>query len=544
MYKYEIEIPGQGTFEVESQTELTDAQAYQAAMQQVQKPSVGQRFVQGIVDPLDAAAQLLPRGLGYLSSYGGLYPNPVSQFFQGQAEDVQRGIRERTAPMQQEGIDFARMAGNVVSPAGIVPAARVAGGAGPTMAAARVGAMGGALTPVERPEEAFGQQKALQIASGAALGPVLEKAGAVVAPRITEAAQRLKEAGVRDLTPGQAFGGAVQKIEQGLESIPWIGELFSGARARNIQEFNRAAYNKVLSNIGEEIPADKVGRDAFRYVDTSLAKEYDKLVPKLKLPQSTILGQRENGALYTLEDEISSIATRYAADLPEGVPNRVEKIVNNYVLSNLQKGDLTGRQAKQAESILSSQINKLLRSSDADQKAAGQALLNVQAAIRDAIEVANPEFRGQLQPINQAWSELKILQKAAQTGQEGVFSPQALLQATKQGDTSRGRAFARGEARMQPLAEAGRAALGPQIPDSGTTTRGLVGLGGLAGFGAIDPTSAAITAAAGLGYSKPLQPYMSKLFTERPELLGIIGPTMRRALPYITPGLLGEEERQ
>jgi hypothetical protein len=185
-----------------------------------------------------------------------------------------------------------------------------------------------------------------------------------------------------------------------------------------------------------------------------------------------------------------------------------------------------------------------LRSTDADQKAAGDALLSVQAALRDAIEAANPQFRGQLQPINRAWSELSILKKAAQTGQEGVFSPAALLQAAKSGDISRGRNFARGEAKMQEFAEAAKQSLGNQIPDSGSAFRGMVGIGGLAGMGGLDPTTAAATAAASLGYSKQLQPYMAKLFTERPELMGLVGGTIRQGLPFLTPGLLGIRERQ
>ena len=544
MFTYEVEIPGKGKFRVESPSELTEGQAYQAAMQQSPQPSTTQRVIQGMVDPLDAAAQLLPRGLQFLSSYGGYYENPVSRFFGDQAQDVQSGIQQRTAPLQQEGVDFPRMVGNIISPANVIPATRAAAGAAtPLSASVRVGATGGVLTPVESPESAFGEQKLTQIATGAAAGPVLEKAGGLIAPRLTDAAKTLRESGVRNLTPGQAFGGALQKVEQGLESIPWVGELFSGARSRNIEDFNRAAYNRVLANLDETIPSDKVGREAYKYVDTSLSKEYDKLLPKLQLPQGTMVADG-TGASVFFERKVSDIVNSYRADLPDGVPDRVGKIVENYLLKNLQKGDLTGRQVKQVESIFSRQINKFLRSTDADQKTAGDALLSVQAALRDAIEAANPQFRGQLQPINRAWSELSILKKAAQTGQEGVFSPAALLQAAKSGDTSRGRNFARGEAKMQELAEAAKKSLGNQIPDSGSAFRGMVGIGGLAGLGGLDPTTAAATVAASLGYSKQLQPYMAKLFTERPELMGLVGKTIRQGLPYLSPGLLGIRERQ
>ena len=62
MNTYSVEIPGQGRFRVESEQELTDEQAYQAALAQAQKEPPSQRlrsaaqgFTMGASDEAEAA---------------------------------------------------------------------------------------------------------------------------------------------------------------------------------------------------------------------------------------------------------------------------------------------------------------------------------------------------------------------------------------------------------------------------------------------------------------------------------------------------------
>jgi len=62
MKTYSVEIPGQGRFRVESEQELTDEQAYQAALMQAQKEPPTQRlrtaaqgFTMGASDEAEAA---------------------------------------------------------------------------------------------------------------------------------------------------------------------------------------------------------------------------------------------------------------------------------------------------------------------------------------------------------------------------------------------------------------------------------------------------------------------------------------------------------
>ena len=163
--------------------------------------STPMRVVQGMRDPIDAGAQLLPRGLEMLTSAGGLLPNRVSEFFGSEARRVDQGISEAEREYEaarmatgQEGADLARLGGNVLSPANAAIAARF-----PMMATtgmrvlggAAMGATGGALQPVNMERnESFGATKAGQMLLGAGTGavatPIMGKVSDFVGRKLAE----------------------------------------------------------------------------------------------------------------------------------------------------------------------------------------------------------------------------------------------------------------------------------------------------------------------------------------------------------------------
>ena len=103
----------------------------QTAQPQATPPSSG--FLMGLKDPITAGAQLLPRALAGITSLGGTTPNPVSQFFSEEAKRVDEMARaeEQAYQAQREGqggtgFDVARLGGNILNPASLLPAARVA----------------------------------------------------------------------------------------------------------------------------------------------------------------------------------------------------------------------------------------------------------------------------------------------------------------------------------------------------------------------------------------------------------------------------------
>ena len=123
----------------------------------VSAPSSG--LLMGIKDPISGAAQLLPKGLEFVTSAGGLAPNPLSRFFGSEAERVgqmvsaeEQAYQKQRAAQGDTGLDIGRIAGNIVSPANIVAGMRAAQGAralgaGAGMQAATAGAAQGAIQP-------------------------------------------------------------------------------------------------------------------------------------------------------------------------------------------------------------------------------------------------------------------------------------------------------------------------------------------------------------------------------------------------------------
>jgi hypothetical protein len=530
----------------------------QQTAQPKQETSFVQDLMRGFRDPIDAAAQLLPRVLEVVTSAGGTVPNEVSQWFGKEAKRVDalnKSVEQQYRAAGGEDLTAGRVIGNIVNPASVVPALRagqlvgrgvqVAGvpirgaGMGPAAQAAAVGTTGGVLTPVQDTEN-FAETKALQAGLGAVLGPVTEKVAGVVSPRITEGAQRLREAGVRNLTPGQAFGGIPQRLEQAAESIPLVGDIVAGARTRNIEEFSRAAINQSLQNIDKQLPKGLSGNAAISFAEKEIGKQYDKLVPKLSVSSNTLLNVADEAPL-TLMTSINNIISDAAQNLDDKAASQLNKIIENNLTKKFKNETLAGKDLKTAESVLGNFAVKFKKAQDPNQNLIGDALFDVQLALRDGVEKANPEFAGQLQKINSAFADfIRVQRAAASTGaKEGVFTPAQLSAAAKATDISKRKgAFARGEARMQDIAQAGEQVLGSRIPDSGTPYRLGVGAAGLGAMGAIDPYTALLGAGPMAAYTQPGLRMISPLLYERPELLRRIGEPLRQAAPFAVPGLL------
>lgn len=536
------------TLEQERALALANARLRMQQQNQPQTPAKETSFVQdlmrGFRDPIDAAAQLLPRVLEVVTSAGGAVPNEVSEWFGKEAKRVDalnKSVEQQYRAAGGEDLTAGRVIGNIVNPASIAPALRASQLVrAPTARAAIAGATGGALTPVTDTEN-FAETKALQAGLGAVAGPVLEKATGVLAPRLTEGAQKLREAGIRNLTPGQAFGGVTQRLEQAAESIPLVGDVIAGARARNIEEFSRAAVNQTLQNIGKKLPNGVSGNSAITFAEKAIGAEYNKLVPKLSVSSDTVLTYADEAPV-TLANNINSIVAQTAQNLDDKSAAQLEKIVQNNLLNKFKNNTLAGKDLKAAESVLGKYAVRFRKSLDPNQNDIGDALFNIQLTLRQAVEEANPKFKGQLQNINSAFADFVRVQRAASStgAKEGIFSPAQLNAAAKATDVSaRKGAFARGEARMQDIAQAGEQVLGSRIPDSGTPYRAMVGAGAVGGLGAVDPLVAALGLGAMGAYTQPGMRMLSPLLYSRPELLRRIGEPARQAAPFLTPGLLG-----
>lgn len=577
MPSYEITIPGRGTFQIESPSELSDAQAYQAAMAQSQQEmkqevkGVSGGVTRGLRDPIDAMAQMLPRILSQATSLGGIVENEVSKFFKDQAAQVdalnlavEQKYQEQKKAEGREGVDFQRIAGNIVNPANLAVALRapsavaqtgqvisnlpklatvgqkiVQGAATPMGQAVIGGAAAGALEPVfEAETKGFLAEKGKQAGVGAIGGGIAQKAisgvGRVLSPQLSPEVRSLYEAGV-ELTPGQILGGGAKKLEEGLKSIPIAGDVVAGAEKRAIESFNRSVINEALSPIGKQVPKNLVGRDVIQFADDAIGKSYNKYLTKIDLNADNELLQ-----------DLATITTRAFQELPQQRVDQLNSIIGSTILDRM-KGQIKGTAWKSIDSDLGRLASNYLNSQSGDERLLGDAIKETQLSVRKLLERANPKFAEEIGKTNKAFADFLRVQKAASGigAQEGVFSPAQLLSATRALDESlRKGKFAKGEARMQGTAEAAKKVMGANLPDSGTAYRGLTGAGVLGGA-YLEPTTLLAPLGVSAAYSKPAQDLLRLLMIERPDLVRQAGSTISAVSPRVStvlmPGLLGEK---
>lgn len=378
------------------------------------------------------------------------------------------------------------------------------------------------------------EQRIIEGGKGAALSAagygVAKGIGRALNPQTSPEALALAKEGVT-LTPGQIMGGAPKKAEEAARSIPILGDMITRAQRKGIEQFNRAAINRALNPIGKGIDKNApVGYKAIQDAHSTISQAYDDLLPKLKIATDK--------AFISDINNLRSMAVNMHPQRAE----QFNQILNNSVLSKFtQQGKIHPTTFKEVDSQIGQIAAKGLKSQDLDQQQLGAALREVQRALRDTVQRANPKHAGELGKINTAYANLlRVENAAARTGaSEGIFTPSQLKSATRSLDASlRKRATAHGKALMQDLATSGDAVMTNRLPDSGTATRAIYGLGALA-TGAVNPAiPAGLFGGAGL-YTQPAQKTLASLLMERPDLLRKAGQGVSSLAPYAGMGAVG-----
>ena len=372
------------------------------------------------------------------------------------------------------------------------------GGAGAGANAAKFGKIGNALSQasaITNPMNALVKPAAAMIR------------GANISPQI----QNLMNEGVVPTT-GQILGGGYKRAEEGLSSVPIIGDFIKNAQSRAMADVNRVAFNRALTPIGEKLPEGVVGRDAVQFVSEKLDDAYGKLLPKMNVLQ--------DAPFQANISNLKNLVSNGAID-PKAV-SFFNNWLDNNVLNKFQgQGSVGGQTLKQVQSDLRETINRLSASTDADQRLIGDALKETQDQIRQLVTRNNPQYAKELKSIDTGYANFKRVERAASGlgAEEGIFSPAQLQNAVKAMDRSKDKSkFAKGDALMQDLSESAKTALGNKVPDSGTPYRSMMaalaasGGAGVAGF----PGVAAGIVASPLLYSQAGQNAMASLLTKRP----------------------------
>ncbi len=513
--------------------------------------SFGSRFGMGVMDPVHGGAQalthMLPDSVVNAVNSGVQAVNdapiigPVTKFLgmtPASSQELDKRIQQREQEYQaarkeagQDGIDWARMGGNIVGTTPVmlgVPAGT--GLLSRALSGAIVGSGTTGLMPVTDGD--YASEKTRQMTLAAGLGAAAGGAGSALAstlsPKVRPEVQALMDQGITP-TPGQILGGAAQRTEEKLTSLPVLGDMIVGAQKRGVEDFNRAAYARALESLNVKAP-QQVGREGVEGVKDSISAAYNNLLPKLQFKAD----QQFSSELGNLSNMVANAQTN------PNVAKQFNNVLQNDVLSRMSKnGSMDGQSFKDMESALTQSIKKYGGSSNPADKDIGDALGEVLKSAREALSRSNPNYSDELSNINRAYANYARIRDAASRvgAEEGVFTPAQLQSAVRQADKSAGKGqFATGNALMQDLSEAGKAVLGSKYPDSGTAGRGILGMAATGGLAAIDPKLAAAALAATLPYTQTGGKIAAAALTKRPESFKALAEGLRRMTPAISAG--------
>jgi hypothetical protein len=399
--------------------------------------------------------------------------------------------------------------------------------------AAGIGAGLGAAQPVMSGD--YIPEKAKQIGTGALFGGigggVSEGIARMLNPQTSAPVRKLLDEGV-DLTPGQIMGGRGQRLEQGIGSIPILGDTVRNAERRSFDSLNKAAYNRALNPIGESAAGLKAGREGIEQVGAKLGAAYDELLPKLNVRLDSQFTQ-----------DVQAI--RQAADiLPPAQKAQLDKLIQDEVVNKFSKSTASpGEVMKHIDSQLGAFARKFSDNLDGNNRMLADAAGSVRDALRETVvrsNTANPELSQRLSAINEGYANFVRLQKAAAAvgadKSNGVFTPAQLASAVRSMDNSvRKGGFARGDALMQDLTDAARQTMSQTVPDSGTPYRSILAL---LGTGAVSPGAAMGAGAMMLPYTSQGQRVAQSLLAERPQAFRRAAGLLSNGTPLIG-GLAG-----
>ena len=331
--------------------------------------------------------------------------------------------------------------------------------------------------------------------------------GAVARVNNPTPARQLSRQGVDMLTPAQiasgvpVLGPVARWAEQAGASIPIAGVAMRGAERRSIESFDRAAINTALKPIKESIPRSLSGREAVRFGDDAISARYQADLNPVTINPDPQINSRIMAALNPRN--LSRNARTTLNDAAADVVARIQ-------------GPITGPEWKQIDSELSTLINTTANG-DAASRPLSRALRDVRSVFGDALENASPGALARVRETDQAFGNFQLIRRAASNPTTGrndeLFTPSNLNSVLAR---SEGRAYGRGEARLQEIVDPAESVMAGTLNNSGTPERAAiatVALGGV-GAGALVNPQVAIPVIVGVSalYSRPAQAVLNAVY--------------------------------
>jgi hypothetical protein len=343
--------------------------------------------------------------------------------------------------------------------------------------------------------------------------------------------QLLKEEGVAP-TVGQALGGRAGAVEEKLQSLPVVGDMIANARGNANKQFSKAVINRSLSPIGKKLPEGIEGREAVAFAEQALKQNYDDVL-------SRIGAVKVDGSYKMKVTSLRSMVNKMRA--PKEVKAEFDAALDA-IDSTVDKGYITSDAFKNIESNLGRRASNLQAAPDNFRNDVGGAVKQLQQELRDMLRrQAGPEADS-LAKANKGWANFKRVQKAAGYlgAEDGNFSPAQFQGAVKAADRSKDKAaFARGDALLQDLGDAGKSVLSGKVGNSFTADRMMLGGGALGGLGYLNPMTAAGLAGGAALYLSPIQRALVGSVSSRPQFAQPVAEAVRQSSPYLLPAIPG-----
>ena len=538
MPEYEITIPDKGTYRVESPTELTDAQAYQAVAMQAERPDAARQVAN---DPISRGAKGfaadMPLGDQLVAGYGqgvmnlarggaqltGLEKIPAV----GRALNLNENYRALDAPLTgTTGGKIGAAAGmlGTLAPLSVAPGAATIGGAG------AIGALTGALQPAGSQIE-----RGVQSLLGGFLGAGSQWAGTTgasllgerVAKQEAAALARQQQNTVRDQTlrAAQKAGyvvppSAVEPTFLGnrLESLAGKAAVGQEASVRNQITTNKLAREAL--GLPENAPLTEQSLKDLRRVAGQAYAALDS-VPQLNWTHGYMKG-------------LDDIANKYGGASSK-VPSLIKPQVTKFV-EELKQTTLSGAEANSLIKALRSEgnanLNAAFRSADPGAQALGKAQIAGADLIEDLV-TQNLKAQGAKDLIPPLREARKLIAKSYEV-------ERALNVAT--GDVSAkalGRSLDKGKPLSGELATIGKfaegfgpyAREGAKVPTPGVSkvealSSALLGLGGYGVAGPVGVAAAALPLASGPARALLLSPQYQRLLAQPNYSPGLLSQSM------------------
>lgn len=465
--------------------------------------------------------------LGLKGMVTDLSPEDVAQLQQGKAFVDEGG---KSAKVGEFGGDVAltvapaafggglTAVGGRVLPKALAAAPRLAGAvraALPWVGASGTGAaIGAATNPLDRTGGAVGG--AIGGALGEGAGRVLSRTlGGVAAPSVTADARAMMDDGVRvPMWKALEEGSPVRNMSERVRSLPVVGPLMKSQEAAAIRDYNRNLIRDATPPIPRfdeargvlrweaprTAPVGDIGQQGMRELHGRFNQAYDAVYRGRTIPvddtfEASLRGIGEEASNYTpgAAADINGLIRRVGDTLRAGTETTTTRSAildaagNPITTQQLGHAGVPPQQVKNAINIADAAVTDAWRAGDATKARAYEAVRDSLQGLRE--RGLPPEVQQMLAPVNQAYGNYKLLQRAGSSvgamRREGVVTPAQMTSAIRALDKSPGKsATAMGTARGQMPAQQANRVLGSELPEVGPgTAEKMALLTGVAGLG-------------------------------------------------------------